>query len=148
MPISAAHRSDNNSHTQQWSIDAKLLWDLLIYERAGKEDGKPDQSIFAPPLTSTIVDGAHGVGATIEFNLVGSAGISGHRSVPQEIPVYAPGERPGNLGYEALSMDFDASINDGPFEMPSLMNNQEMTFLQFNDFGRAIDSWLNSESVP
>lgn len=88
--------------------------------------------------------------ATADFNLIGSAGISGHRTVPKGIPIYAPGEQPqrsGFIGLEGSVMDDHFQIDEGLFEMPSMANEQDRAFLQSNDFTRAIDSWLNFDAM-
>ncbi|RFN54041.1 zn(ii)2cys6 transcription factor [Fusarium flagelliforme] len=72
---------------QKFTIDTRLLWDLLCYEKAGRPDAHADQSMFSG-LLSTDQDNGSGT----DYDLVGSAGIIGHKTVPKDTPIYAPGE--------------------------------------------------------
>ncbi|GKT89170.1 C6 transcription factor [Colletotrichum tofieldiae] len=76
---------------RSFSIDAQLLWDLLVYDRAGRPDAGRDQSLFGPTLRSDADDLAPATDAA-DFDLVGSAGISAHKAVPNQAAVYAPDE--------------------------------------------------------
>lgn len=83
-----------------------------------------------------------------EFDLVGSAGISGHKAVPLETPFLPPDGDAGAPGHGELENMHEISSNltdlGIPVDVPGL-NDQESFFLQANDFGRAIDDWLNLE---
>lgn len=94
------------------------------------------------------------VRAAAEFDLVGSAGISGHKSVSKETPAYAPNEDGtpapdvlrnslANVGDEAMAMA--VSVEDRYFEGIGGLDGEEHLFLQANDFGKAIDTWLSHD---
>ncbi|KAJ3479977.1 hypothetical protein NLG97_g8179 [Lecanicillium saksenae] len=150
-----------------FSIDAQLLWDILVYERAGRPDAGADQSIFGKTLkvgTKMREDDVHAAAA--EFDLVGSAGISGHKAVSKETPAYAPNEdgppTPGVLvssggggGATSGGGPVDnvsdgagamlVSVEDRFFEGIGGLDGEEHLFLQANDFGKAIDTWLSHD---
>lgn len=149
VPVPESLNPGYSLPAQSWSINAQLLWDLLIYERAGREAAKPDQSIFAPSLRTTGERGSQSVDEpAAEFNLIGSAGISGHRSVPKGIPAYAPGERPVVREHDPPNTEMNLLADEGLFEIQDLINDQESAFLQSNDYERAIDDWLNFDAMP
>ncbi|KAJ6789827.1 hypothetical protein PWT90_04518 [Aphanocladium album] len=145
-----------------FSIDAQLLWDILIYERAGRPDAGADQSIFGKTLKVGTKMREDDVRAAAEFDLVGSAGISGHKAVSKETPAYAPNEdgppTPGVLvgGGGATSSSAVDNVSDGAgamlvsvedrfFEGIGGLDGEEHLFLQANDFGKAIDTWLSHD---
>lgn len=133
---------------QAWSINAQLLWDLLIYEKAGRESASMDQSIFGGSFTPAAGANRQDVA---DFDLVGSAGISGHRSAPKEIPVYAPEDKaktPAAVEASAgngnrVGAEMGGSVENRLFEGLTGFSEQDSLFLQANDFGRAIDNWLS-----
>lgn len=139
---------------KSFSIDAQLLWDILIYERAGRPDAGADQSIFGKTLKVGTKSREDDVRATAEFDLVGSAGISGHKAVSKETPAYAPNEDvpPTPRVLENIdemdegSHDIGVSVEDRFFEGIGGLDGQEHLFLQANDFGKAIDNWLSFDS--
>ncbi|KAH7126053.1 hypothetical protein EDB81DRAFT_203261 [Dactylonectria macrodidyma] len=132
---------------ESWSIDAQLLWDILIYEKAGREDAARDCSMFEDSLTAGPENQRQHVA---EFDLVGSAGIFGHKTAPKEVPVYAPDddanatERPSAGATRALTETVNEERN---YERFAGINEQDGLFLQPNDFGRAIDNWFNFDLV-
>lgn len=141
-----------------FSIDAQLLWDILVYERAGRPDAGADQSIFGKTLKVGAKIREDDVRGAAEFDLVGSAGISGHKAVSKETPAYAPNEdappTPGVLvGGSSNSMDnvsdgagaMLVSVEDRFFEGIGGLDGEEHLFLQANDFGKAIDTWLSHD---
>lgn len=86
-----------------------------------------------------------------EFDLVGSAGISGHKAVPTEIPLYPPDEDGSTPTHESFGNMLGMGSNVLNFGIPAdlpRLNGQEDLFLQANDFGRAIDDWLNLDLNP
>ncbi|XWW92649.1 hypothetical protein V2A60_000574 [Cordyceps javanica] len=167
----AAFPDDRDS----FSIDAQLLWDILVYERAGRPDAGADQSIFGKTLKVGSKLREDDVRAAAEFDLVGSAGISGHKAVSKETPAYAPNEDvapppPGVLMSNSSSgggggggsgginngsnmedvENGDAgnmlvSVEDRFFEGIGGLDGEEHLFLQANDFGKAIDTWLSHD---
>jgi hypothetical protein len=132
---------------QSFSIDAQLLWDMLIYERAGRVGATADQSMFGDSASTDITQAAT---TRAEFDLVGSAGISGHKSAPKETPAYAPNDAatsPRILGSTPTARQRGAemvgSAENRYFDSVGGLGDQENWFLQPDDFGRAIESWLN-----
>lgn len=163
MGLLYSPKDDGNSSPHDrdsFSIDAQLLWDILVYERAGRPDAGADQSIFGKTLkpgTKSREDDDD-VRAAAEFDLVGSAGISGHKSVSKETPAYAPNEdapAPSSSplgvmesGMGAMGEGGDAmavSVEDRFFEGIGGVDGEEHLFLQANDFGKAIDTWLSHD---
>lgn len=133
----------DGSEGRMWSIDDRLLWNLLIYERAGQPGAQVDQSIFGPSLKSA--NPRDSSETSLEFDLVGSTGISGHRSNPKEVPVYAPGERDTtepSPNQHRPNADLYGTLEDRVYEGWNGLTEQEGIYLQVNDFGRAIDDWL------
>lgn len=139
---------------KSFSIDAQLLWDILIYERAGRPDASTDQSIFGKTMKVGNKPREDDVRIAAEFDLVGSAGISGHKAVSKETPAYAPNEdvppTPRVLEnieeMEESGSDIGISVEDRFCEGIGGLDRQEHLFLQANDFGKAIDTWLSFDS--
>lgn len=134
-----------------FSIDAPLLWDLLIYDRAGLPNaGVKNTSVSEATRRSTHPTPQD----STEFNLVGCAGISGHRSAGAHIPVYAPGSGEDG-GYAGASVHADVIPADdlvppGRSSMEDIygsgvdgFNDQMAPLFLADDYGRAIDGWLN-----
>lgn len=147
MPGNDAHSGSRQVH----SIDAQLLWNMLIYERAGHQDATADQSMFDCSLTPTpsAIRGNEQDESTAEFDLVGSAGISGHRTVPKECPVYPPedttalqeqtsGTPDMMLGETLMSTDLYRYLDGVEGE-----SNYEGLAFQAQDFSRVIEDWMN-----
>ncbi|KAM3508152.1 hypothetical protein MY10362_001357 [Beauveria mimosiformis] len=154
-----AHGAFPPHDRDSFSIDAQLLWDILIYERAGRPDAGADQSIFGKTLKVGTEIREDDVRAAAEFDLVGSAGISGHKTVSKETPAYAPNEDApptsgvlvggGGGGMEEMGGEASAmlvSVEDRFFEGIGGLDGEEHLFLQANDFGKAIDTWLSHDS--
>lgn len=158
VPSPSGNNEASPPDQQSFSIDAQLLWNILIYDRAVQPDAGIDRSMFGRTLISPAAphedeDGSRAV--TAEFDLVGSAGISGHKAVPKEIPFRAPNDdaptptatRGGNGSGDLLMPDMGLSVEDIYFEGVGGLGDQENLFLQANDYGRAIDNWLNFDSM-
>ncbi|KZL76610.1 c6 transcription factor [Colletotrichum incanum] len=145
-------RGDYTSQNRSFSIDTQLLWNLLIYDRAGRPDAGWDQSMFGSTLRSDAEDLSTGTDAA-DFDLVGSAGISAHKAVPNQAAVYAPDEDiapvavPENStpGGQSLG-DMGPSFEDMFFEGVGPFGDQANRFIEANDYGRAIDDWLNLDN--
>ena len=131
------------------SIDVGLLRNLLIYERAGQTDGVPDRSPFGTSLTAVNPQEEGQDSGAAEYDLVGSAGISGHRSVPQEIPAYPPEDV--GTAQVAVEPTFPPiagagtgwSVADRYFDGVAVQSDYEGMGFQADDFGRAIDGWMS-----
>ncbi|KAK7402680.1 hypothetical protein QQX98_011543 [Neonectria punicea] len=149
VPSPRPESSETDENQQSWSIDAQLLWDILIYERAGRSGAVRDLSIFDDALTAGPDGQKHDVA---EFDLVGSAGIFGHKTAPKKVPVYAPGDEASpatasNPDATRGLTEMAVSNEDRVFDRFSGINEQDGLFLQANDFGRAIDNWFNFDIV-
>lgn len=132
---------------QKFTIDTRLLWDILSYEHAGRPDARADESIYNG-LASTHQDTAKGGNEDGDaYDLVGSAGIIGHKTVPKDTPLYAPGEGEvshpirGRVPSDASGLlgSLQQNIQEG---FGSAMEPDNI-FPQVHDFGRAIDEWLS-----
>ncbi|KAI9045550.1 uncharacterized protein KD926_007966 [Aspergillus affinis] len=74
---SQSSRGDGPHESQlSWSINAQLLWDVLIYDKAGRPNASADKSMFDDVVDLESVRHED----VAEFAMVGSAGISGHKS--------------------------------------------------------------------
>ena len=140
VPSRATNPGGNSNFVprQSLSIDSELLWDLLIYESAGRDDESPRHSIFASSLVQLPTIRRDDAAAE-EYDLVGSAGISGHKTVPKESPVYAPEEVAGHLDGAPVAPWAENGFMSGVDEE----SNYEALLLQPNDFGWAIDDWMS-----
>lgn len=140
VPPRASTSDESSSFVprQSLSIDTELLWDLLIYESAGRDGESPRHSIFASPLVQLPTVRRDDTAAD-EYDLVGSAGISGHKTVQKESP-YAPEEVAGPLdGAPVAPWVAENGFMSG-FDEES---NYEALLLQPNDFGWAIDDLMS-----
>ncbi len=149
--------TDGSNGQRSFSIDAQLLWDILIYERAGRPDAGADQSIFGKTLQVGTASRDEDVRAAAEYDLVGSEGIYGHKAVSKESLAYAPNDdiaSPGEVenidDMAGIPPDMGVSVEDRYFEgiggIDSL-DGQDHLFLQAHDFGKAIDNWLSRYSL-
>ncbi|KAF5572359.1 quinic acid utilization activator [Fusarium pseudoanthophilum] len=132
---------------QKFSIDTRLLWDILCHEQAGRPDARDDESMYSD-LASTHLDPARGIDDDGDgYDLVGSAGIIGHKTVPKDTPLYAPGEGEvshpirGRVPSDASGLlgSLQQNIQEG---FGSAMEPDNI-FPEVHDFGRAIDEWLS-----
>lgn len=152
-------QSPDSDHQGQpsFAIDSQLLWDILTYDRAGREDAAADQTIFGSTLNMGTKARELDARLAAEFDLVGSAGISGHKAVSKETPAYAPNEdvpTPNVMRSVSSSIAeaplLGTSVEDRFFEgmggVENLVGENDHVFLQAHDFGKAIDGWLGMYS--
>ncbi|KAM0421177.1 hypothetical protein ACHAPT_011069 [Fusarium lateritium] len=132
--------------SQPWSINAQLLWDILVYDKAGRENASADRSMFEAVITSE-VDQQHDVA---EYALVGSAGMSGHKTALSEISAYAPQDSDpyeplATLATPRVRERGPGVLNERGFEAFGDLNSMDQGdfFLQAEDFGRAVNDWIN-----
>ncbi|KAH7140171.1 hypothetical protein B0J13DRAFT_446269 [Dactylonectria estremocensis] len=135
-------RDSGRRRTQgSFSIDGQLLWDILLYEQAGRHHAAADQSMFGETLKS---DAAHGEPdlSIAAAHLVGSAGISGHKTVPAKyiVPPYAPSEGGTPPRITDQPMADERCLESRAFESVGEPGDQE-SFLQASDFNKAIENW-------
>lgn len=143
------------------SIDANLLRNILIYERAGQLDAAPDRSVFGDNLTpAPVAVSSEGEVGAVDYGLVGSAGIEGHSSnKARKTPLYPPehdspvrmtagavaaleGANPGTVAQDAAGAH-DWGVADRYGGKVILESDIEEISFQAEDFGRAIDGWIN-----
>ncbi|KAJ5984066.1 transcriptional regulator family: Fungal Specific TF [Penicillium waksmanii] len=132
----------------KWSVNFQLLWKILVYAHASKS---PDHStdIFGPILGKDSVGNSGmnsaGIIAEPDFALIGSAGLSAHKTVASECVTYPPeqaehisqgqnalGQNPAPIDLSELSEDPALDLNCG-----------DTLFLQLQDYGRAFEDWLS-----
>ncbi|KAM0282949.1 hypothetical protein ACHAQH_002760 [Verticillium albo-atrum] len=159
MPTTAVRSPDGQARPR--AIDANLLRNILIYERAGQPDAMPDHSMFCDNLVSAATaPDSDCEGGTVEYGLVGSASMEGHSSnKAKQTPLYppehvSPAQTAGDVAALA-GVDFDSVAQDpGEIhgwgcvanrygESGALDPNLEGLSFQAEDFGRAISGWMN-----
>lgn len=137
-----------------WSIDAQLLWDILIYEKAGRPNASADRSMFSDAIALDPQQHRDRDQDMAEFAMVGSAGISGHKTVAKEVSAYAPREeeRFGRVGgasaaSSSLLMGEDLRLNYHQYaeviQDPNQMMYDQNCSLQPEDYGKAFYDWFN-----
>ncbi|KAL5341148.1 hypothetical protein BJX70DRAFT_76028 [Aspergillus crustosus] len=136
------------SHSRQaWTTNAQLLWELLVYDRASRSP-LPSQL-----LSKTLSDSSGRLAARMtpdpNFPLVGSAGITGHKTVAKEIYTHPPETvtTPPAVQAEAPAAA-GPSIDLDPFGMisdPTLDGITDHMFLEPESYGRAIEDWWEGD---
>lgn len=143
------------------SIDANLLRNILIYERAGQPDAAPDRSVFGDNLNQALgAINSDSDGGSIDYGLVGSAGIEGHsRNKAKKTPLWppehvSPAQAIGGAvaalegaNFGPIAQDLAVSQNWGAADRhvgrAVLESDMDGMSFQADDFGRAIDGWMN-----
>ncbi|KAM0541263.1 hypothetical protein ACHAPJ_013308 [Fusarium lateritium] len=145
-------RGDRASDTQpSWSIDAQLLWDLLVYERSVLDEGSADTSMYDDIITPNPGSAEESVEGN--FSIVGSAGISGHKGALKQFSAYAPQDRnpyeilgtPATIVEGSGRWQDDVTFGRGIYDgLPDFgLMDQDNFLLQAEDFGRAMNDWMN-----
>ncbi|KAJ5773224.1 transcriptional regulator family: Fungal Specific TF [Penicillium paradoxum] len=130
---------------QKWSVNLQLLWKILVYAHASNTSD-PASDIFGPELAKDSVgfSGEPPAGAIPErdFSLIGSAGISGHKTVAPECVTYppeqtedlmqGPSQTSPTMGFGGLPGDTQMDFSGG-----------DTLLLQLQDYGRAFEDWLS-----
>ncbi|KAF4445827.1 hypothetical protein F53441_10472 [Fusarium austroafricanum] len=133
-----------------WSINADLLWNILIYERAGRHNAAADRTMFGNGVTSKA---SHHEDDIAEFAMVGSAGMSGHKTVAVEVTAYAPDDDEEECyGVDQTTSaetmesgwDMDDRLRESLGDADAM--DQNHLFLQVSDFGKAIDNWFSVDA--
>jgi hypothetical protein len=156
--VSQRDPSNTESPSEQptFSIDARLLQDILIYDRAGQPNASADQSLLGKTLASqTALRDAEERTTEAEYHLIGSAGLSGHTAVANQGLVYAPEDEPDSDGSTVAPLhanphavlDMGITLGDIYLEGIGGYGDQDNMFMQANDYGRAIGGWLDFESA-
>lgn len=127
----------------KWSVNLHLMWKILVYSRASKA---PDLTgdILGPTLAKENpselgISSADAI-AERDFTLIGSAGISGHKTVATECVTYPP---------EQVEHQ-EASSEPSAMGFPELLRPQNLDFaggetllLQLQDYDKAFEDWLS-----
>ena len=133
---------------QRWSVNLQLLWKILAYHYSSKSSN-PDEDIFGPSLAKHSVanSGITSAGAIADpdFTLIGSAGLSGHKTVASECVTYPPeqNEHSDNLqpdvGETSPVADMPGLTEDATLDL----SDGENLFLQLQDYEKAFGDWLS-----
>ncbi|KAL4906965.1 hypothetical protein BDW74DRAFT_176562 [Aspergillus multicolor] len=128
---SSISAGDVQNSRQRWSVNVRLLRDILIAappkQTASDILGPGLATEYALPIDSTTPDP--------EFELIGSAGISGHKAVARELVTYYPPEQV----LQPTPPDLSALLG----EPGMAFTGSNTAFLQPQDYGRFIDNWLD-----
>ncbi|KAL4786420.1 hypothetical protein BJX76DRAFT_118153 [Aspergillus varians] len=127
--ISAA---DVQNSRQTWSVNINLLRDILI--ATPPKDTAMD--ILGPGLARDCTLHTEFTTPDPEFALIGSAGISGHKTVVRNLVTYYPPEQV----LQPTPPDLSALLGDPGMGLTGTATN---AFLQPQDYGRFIDNWLD-----
>lgn len=139
-------------------MDTALLWQLLIYQHFVPGTGSPQlaANIFGGSLLQREAGHADKSphaheGEEAEYDLLGSAGIYGHRTAPTLTPFYPPRERGVPLGrsdYANNSMQVWSTFQGSTFQgfMADSADGQDLALLA-NEYGRSIETWFDLDIV-
>lgn len=133
---------------QKWSVNLQLLWKVLVYSHASKAPG-PAGDIFGPELAkdSIAYSGTSSTNdiAEPDFALIGSAGISGHKTVVPECVTYPPEqtEHSTQLQQELGQISPVVSITNLAEDLTFNFVGEETLSLQMQDYGKAFEDWLS-----
>jgi hypothetical protein len=134
-------------HRQKWSVNLQLLRKILVYSHASRASD-PASDIFGPELAKDSIassSSSAGIIADPDFSLIGSAGISGHKTVASECVTYPPEQAEHSsqlqqeLGQAAPVIDLPDFTEDPNFDF----EGGETLFLQLQDYERAFGDWLS-----
>lgn len=137
---------------QKWSVNLQLLWKILVYSHASKAPS-PAGDIFGPELAkdSIAYSGVSTTGdiAEPDFALIGSAGISGHKTVAQECVTYPPEqtEHSTQLQQELGQILPNVPVTNLAGDPNLNFAGEETLFLQMQDYGKAFEDWLSLNPV-
>lgn len=132
---------------QKWNVNLQLLWKILVYTHASKTNDATGD-IFGPGLAKDSIEGPwlSSNNALVEpgFSLIGSAGISGHKTVASECVTYPPEQT-----HDPIHSDQGPAHTSPTIDLPELDDQhldfdvEEALFLQLQDYGRAFEDWLS-----
>ncbi|KAL4971949.1 hypothetical protein BDW66DRAFT_164558 [Aspergillus desertorum] len=116
---------------QTWSVNVHLLREILIAAPPKQAAG----DILGPGLATDCALQTDSTTPDPDFELIGSAGISGHKTVARNLVTYYPPEQV----LQPTPPDLSALLGE-----PGLSATGPTTgFLQPQDYGRFIDNWLD-----
>lgn len=126
-------------------MNLQLLWKILVYAHASNISD-PASDIFGLELAKDSVgcsgDPSAGAITDRDFALIGSAGISGHKTVAPECVTYPPEQTEDPIQAQSQNsprMDFSGLPADANMEF----SGSDTLLLQLQDYGRAFEDWLN-----
>ncbi|KAL4937862.1 hypothetical protein BDV06DRAFT_232295, partial [Aspergillus oleicola] len=122
----------DQNHRQAWSVNVQLLRDILI----AAPPKQTARGIFGPGLAADCVLHTDSSSPDPDFQLIGSAGISGHNTVARNLATYYPPEQV----LQPTPPDLSALLGEPGTGLTSAANN---AFFQPQDYGRFIDNWLD-----
>ncbi|KAL6235851.1 hypothetical protein BDW75DRAFT_128871 [Aspergillus navahoensis] len=138
------------SHSRQaWTTNAQLLWELLVYDRASRSPS-PSQLLGAS-LSDSCTRQTARMTPDPNFPLVGSAGITGHKTVAKEIYTHPPETvttppavqaEPPAAAVPSIDLDPFGMISD-----PTLEGITDHMFLEPESYGRAIEDWWEGDGL-
>ncbi|CAH0052324.1 unnamed protein product [Clonostachys solani] len=145
-PEAAGQERTNASGEPSFSINARLLWDVLIYDRAGQLNARADHSMLGSTLISkTPEKGAEARVADEDFDLIGSAGLSGHNLSSRYENILDLNEDNLDTTPHAIT-NMAITIGDVNLEGVGGYGNEESMFLA-HDYGRAIGDWFDFDAM-
>ncbi|KNG89054.1 hypothetical protein ANOM_002928 [Aspergillus nomiae NRRL 13137] len=138
-----------STNSQSWSNNAKLLWELLVYDRASSSQSSND--FFGTTLSDPNAKHTDSRFMTPDpdFPLVGSAGISGHKTVAKEVVAYPPESVSTPPASFTSRPDMQQAPSAEPFgliDTPAEGMLNDNLFLAPESYGRAIEDWWNFTS--
>ncbi|ETS84114.1 hypothetical protein PFICI_02139 [Pestalotiopsis fici W106-1] len=126
-----------------WTIDTRLLNDLLVQGYSSRSSPQNNSDVFGKSL---VPENNISQESGVDFDLVGSVGIFGHRAVPKATPLYAPNKEPRTPFGRT---EFITNSPEHPGRLPHAMSGnilQDGWLLSANDYGQAIETWLDSNA--
>lgn len=139
-------------------MDVQLLGRLLLLETAGQRSQDTDSSLRSTTLLPKVNNMYIQTTSSTGFNLIGSTGISGHRSVRKDAPISAPQSSDSSRHSGTTDVDFFASIIPDLSGQGGLLGNPVMEsgsgadrganmFLPANEYSRSIGDWFGVDLV-
>lgn len=142
-----------------WSMDVQLLARLLLLETAGQRVGYTDSSLRSTTLLPKTNNIHTQITSSGGFDLIGSTGISGHRSVRKDAPLSAPQSSDRSRHSVVTDVDFFASIIPDISGQAGLLGNPVIDsgsgatrgganmFIPENEYSRSIGDWFGVDLV-
>ncbi|KAL4805429.1 hypothetical protein BDV18DRAFT_161084 [Aspergillus unguis] len=121
---------DVRDSRQTWSVNVHLLRDILI----AAPPRQTAADIFGPGLAPDCSLFSNIGSPDPEFGLIGSAGISGHKTVARNLVTYFPPQQV----LQPTPPDLSALLGD-----PGMTLDTPNNAFQPQDYGRFIDNWLD-----
>lgn len=134
----------NQITRQKWSINLQLLWKILVYPHAS-QNPNVSEDIFGPTLAKATQSNSGMPQANSmaepDFALIGSAGISGHKTVAPECVTYPP-EQTEHSGVPPMPTSMQEP-STRPAEDTYFNSPADTLLLQLQDYDRAFEDWLS-----